>query len=71
MKLLDSLTSRSVIAAPTAFEPVDEPCRSAPALVPAPTGSCGGGNDGSSFADSLTSAAVSGVSEVLAEFVAA
>ncbi|KWN97338.1 hypothetical protein WM25_25065 [Burkholderia ubonensis] len=69
MKLLDSLTSRSVIAAATAFEPVDEPCRSVPA--PAPAGSCGGGNEGSSFADSLTSAAVSGVSEVLVGFVMA
>ncbi|MBY4726977.1 hypothetical protein K6W38_28005 [Burkholderia contaminans] len=70
MKLLDCLTSCSVIAAATGFAPDDElPCR----VEPLPDDIAGiddidgGGNDGSSFADSLTSAAVSGVSDFVAE----
>lgn len=74
LKLLDCLTSCSVIAAATGFAPDDGlPCR----VEPLPDGVDGiddidgGGNDGSSFADSLTSAAVSGVSDFVAEGAAA
>lgn len=69
--LLDCLTSCSVIAAATGFEPDDEPpCRAEP--EPADIDDIdGGGKDGSSFADSLTSAAVSAVSDFVAEGAAA
>lgn len=70
LRLLDCLTSCSVIAAATGFAPDEEPpCRYEPELADIDdTG--GGGNDGSSFADSLTSAAVSAVSDFVADFVA-
>ena len=66
LTLLDARTSCSVIAAATGFAPDDElPCRYEPAL--ADIDDIGGaGNDGSSFADSRTSAAVSGVSDFVA-----
>ncbi len=71
LKLLDSLTSCSVIAAATGFAPDDEPpCRFEP-LLDGIDDIDGGGNDGSSFADSLTSAAVSGVSDFVAAGAAA
>lgn len=71
LKLLDCLTSCSVIAAATGFAPDDElPCRYEP-LLDDIDDIDGGGNDGSSFADSLTSAAVSGVSDFVAEGAAA
>ena len=69
LKLLDCLTSCSVIAAATGFAPDDPlPCRYEPVLagIEEIDDIDGGGNDGSSFADSLTSAAVSGVSDFVA-----
>lgn len=66
LKLVDCLTSCSVIAAATGFAPDDAPlCRVEPELADIDDIG-GGGNDGSSFADSLTSAAVSGVSDFVA-----
>ncbi|AOK43198.1 hypothetical protein WI91_00310 [Burkholderia vietnamiensis] len=69
LKLLDCLTSCSVSAAATGFAPDEAPpCRYEPVLagIEEIDDIEGAGNDGSSFADSLTSAAVSGVSDFVA-----